>query len=66
MLRSAKVAIPAATAIVVVPASVPDPGFVAIAIVTLPANPVARFPNASCTATTTAGVIALPALMLVG
>src|SRR5204863_261567 len=57
---------PVAAATVVVPASVPLPGFAPMASVTLPLNPVAVFPWASCATTWTAGVIAAPARALLG
>src|SRR5437773_918182 len=66
MLRFANVATPLAAATVVVPASVPLPGFAPRAMVTLPLNPVAVLPWASCATTWTAGVIAAPARALLG
>src|SRR6266704_74459 len=66
MLRVEKVATPFTAATVAVPDSVPPLGFTPIATVTLPVNPVAMFPCASCAVTWTAGVIAAPALVLVG
>src|SRR5436190_23588230 len=66
MLRVENVATPLAAATVVVPARAPPPGFVPIAAVTLPLNPVAVLPCASWTVTCTAGVIAAPAVVLVG
>src|SRR5437588_13128484 len=60
MARSANVATPAEAATVAVPVSVPLAGFVPIATVTGPVNPVAVFPCASCAVTCTAGVIAGP------
>src|SRR5438034_11587283 len=66
MLRVENVATPLAAATVVVPAKAPPPGFVPIAAVTLPLNPVAVFPCASWTVTCTAGVIVAPAVVLVG
>src|SRR5437763_4671226 len=64
--RFAKLATPAEAATVAVPASVPLAGFVPIATVTFPVNPVAVFPCASCAVTCTAGVIAAPAGVLLG
>src|SRR2546427_7068096 len=66
MLSDAKVATPATAATVVVPPSVPPPGLLPIASVTLPANPVATLPNASRAVTSTAGVMVTPAAVLVG
>src|SRR5947199_3787616 len=66
MLRFANVATPLAAATVVVPASVPLPGFAPRAMVTLPLNPVAAVPWASCATTWTAGAIAAPARALLG
>src|SRR5207249_12064041 len=60
MLRFANVATPLAAATVAVPASVPLPGFAPRAMVTLPLNPVAVFPCASCAVIWTAGAIAVP------
>src|SRR5207244_1256578 len=60
------VATPLAAATVVVPESVPPPGFALSATVTVPVNPVAVFPCASCAVTCTAGVIAVPAVVLLG
>src|SRR5260221_14686068 len=66
MLKSLKLATPATAGRVASPESVPPPGFVPSATVTLPANPVAVLPKASRAATWTAGVIVAPALVLVG
>ncbi len=44
----------------------PPPGFVPIATVTLPTNPVAVFPSASRAVTRTAGLIVPPAVAVVG
>src|SRR5688572_1302239 len=66
MLRVEKLATPAAAATVVVPARVPPFGFVPIATVTAPVNPVAVFPWASRAVTWTAGVIVAPAVVAVG
>src|SRR5437867_447949 len=66
MLRFANVATPLAAATVAVPASVPLPGFAPRAMVTLPLNPVAVFPCASCAVIWTVGAIAVPAVALLG
>src|SRR3954470_3945490 len=66
MDRLEKLATPALAFAVAVPESVPPPGLVPIATVTLAAELVTVFPNASCTATCTAGEIAAPAVALVG
>ncbi len=66
MLRVENVATPATAVTVVVPASVPLPGLVPMARVTLPVNPVAVFPWASRAVTCTAGVIGAPAVVFVG
>src|SRR5438094_10517829 len=66
MLRFANVATPFTAATLVVPESVPPPGFAPSATVTVPVNPVAVFPCASCAVTCTAGVIAVPAAVLLG
>src|SRR5204862_363827 len=66
MLNPENLATPAEAATVAVPASVPPPGFVPIATVTFPVNPVAVFPCASCAVTCTAGVIAAPAAVVLG
>src|SRR5712692_12090352 len=60
MLKVEKVATPA------VPDSVPLLGFVPIATVTVPVNPVAMLPWASWAVTWTAGVMAAPAVVAVG
>src|SRR5438034_586865 len=60
------VATPPLAATVVVPASVPLPGFVPIATVTFPVNPVAVLLLASSAVTCTAGVIAAPADVVLG
>jgi hypothetical protein len=60
-LRSSNVATPAVAVRVVVPESTAPPGFVPSASVTDPLNPVAVFPKASRTVTSTGGVIATPA-----
>ena len=59
------VATPPLAACVSVPANVPPPGFVPMANVTF-AMEVVRFPEASSIRTVTAGVIAAPAIVLVG
>src|SRR2546427_406646 len=66
MLSDAKVATPATAATDAVPPSVPPSGLLPIASVTLPANPVATFPNASRAVTSTAGVMVAAAAVLVG
>src|SRR5438034_10612576 len=66
MLKLENVATPDTAATLAVPASVPPPGFVPIATVTVPVNPVTVFPRASCAVTLTAGVIATPAVALDG
>src|SRR5512140_229985 len=66
MDRLENVATPATAATVVVPDSVPPPGLVPIATVTLAVELVTLFPNASCTATCTAGAMAPPAGALLG
>src|SRR6266566_7751495 len=66
MLNVANVATPATAATVVVPPSVPPPGFAAIDTVTLPVNLVAVFPCASLAVSCAAGLIGAPAVVLVG
>src|SRR5256886_16156414 len=66
MLNVENVAAPPLAATVVVPASVPLPGFVPIATVTFPVNPVAVLLLASSAVTCTAGVIAAPADVVLG
>src|SRR5512132_4378816 len=66
MERLENVATPVTADIVVVPESVPPPGLVPMATVMLAVELVTVFPNASCTATCTAGEIAAPAVALVG
>ena len=61
MERVEKLATPLTAATVSVPDSVPPPGLVPIATVTLAVELVTVLPNASCTATCTAGTIATPA-----
>src|SRR3989441_733693 len=64
--RLVKLATPPAAATVAVPDSVPPPGFVPIATVIFPVNPVAVLPLPSSALTWTAGVIAAPAVVVVG
>src|SRR5205809_7782294 len=66
MLSPEKLATPATAATVLVPDKVPLLGFVPIATVIFPVNPVAVLPLASWAVTWTAGVIAAPATVLVG
>src|SRR6185295_13710399 len=66
MDRLEKLATPDDAATVVVPDSVPPPGLVPMATVMLALELVTVFPNASCTATCTAGEIATPAVALLG
>jgi len=66
MLNPEKVATPATAATVLVPDKVPVLGFVPIATVMFPVNPVAVLPLASWAVTWTAGVIAAPATVFVG
>src|SRR5713101_655149 len=66
MLKVDKLAMPAVAATLAVPESVPLLGFVPIATVTVPVNPVAVLPWASWAVTCTAGVIAAPAVVLLG
>src|SRR5262245_29217519 len=66
MLRSLKVATPATAVTDFVPDSVPPAGFVPIATVTLPVNPVATLPRTSFAVTCTAGVIWAPAVVVPG
>src|SRR5437867_237587 len=66
MLNPEKVVTPATAATVFVPDKVPLLGFVPIATVTFPVNPVAVFPLASWAVTWTAGVIAAPAVVVLG
>src|SRR5436853_7520401 len=66
MLSPEKVATPATAAMVLVPDKVPVLGFVPIATVMLPVNPVAVLPSPSWAVTSTAGVIAAPAAVVVG
>src|SRR5256886_13746423 len=66
MIRSPKLATPAAAATGMVPWSAPPDGFVLIASVTPPVNPVAVLPNGSRAITLTAGVIVAPACVTLG
>src|SRR3990172_6585179 len=66
MLRLENVAPPATADAVVVPASVPLPGFAPIAMLTVPVNPVAMLPWASRAVTSTAGAISAPATVVPG
>src|SRR5438094_9437552 len=66
MLRFGNAATPATAAAVVVPESVPPPALEPIVTLMLPAKPVATLPSASCAVTCTAGVIAAPAVAVVG
>src|SRR4029453_17708355 len=66
MERVENVAMPATADTVVVPDSVPPPGLVPIATVTLAVELVTVLPNVSCTVTCTAGAIATPATALDG
>src|SRR2546430_17066882 len=66
MLSPEKVATPLTAAWVSVPVSVPLLGFVPIATVTSPLNPVAVLSFASSAVTSTAGVIAAPAVVGLG
>src|SRR5512133_2167592 len=66
MERLEKLATPFTAATVVVPDSVPPPGLVPMDTVTLAVELVTVLPNASCTASCTAGLIAAPAVALPG
>src|SRR5437773_591084 len=66
MLSPEKLATPATAATVLVPDKVPVLGFVPIATVTFPVNPVAVLPLPSWAVTSTAGVIAVPAVVVLG
>src|SRR5205809_1071886 len=66
MLNVENVATPPLAAMVVVPASVPLPGFVPITTVTFPVKPLAVLLLASSAVTCTAGVIAAPADVVLG
>jgi hypothetical protein len=65
-VRVPKVATPLTAVTVVVPQRVPPPGLSRIATVMLLVAPVTVFPDPSWIATTTAGLIAAPAVTLVG
>ncbi len=64
MLRSAKLATPAALVCIFVPESVPPPGLASIETVT--EVPETRFVNAYFTVTCTAGVMSTPAMVVDG
>src|SRR3989440_10354678 len=66
MLSPEKLATPATAATVLVPGKVPRLGFVPIASVMFPVNPVAVLPLPSWAVTSTAGVIAAPAVAVLG
>src|SRR5262252_891070 len=66
MLSVANVATPLTAATVVDPERIPPAGFVPIATDTLPPKVVTVFPTASCTVTSTGGVMVAPALVSVG
>src|SRR5207247_11115967 len=66
MLSPGTVATPLTAACASVPASVPLLGFVPIATVMFPVNPVAVLPLPSEPVTSTAGVIAAPAVEVLG
>src|SRR3954469_16501085 len=66
MARLENVATPATADTVAVPDSVPPPGLKPMDTVMLALELVTVFPNVSCTATCTAGLIAAPAVVLVG
>src|SRR5436189_6394450 len=66
MFSPENVATPATAATVFVPDKVPLLGFVPIATVMFPVNPVAVFPLPSWAVTSTAGVIAVPAVVVLG
>ena len=66
MLSVAKLATPFVAATVVVPTSVPPPGFAPSATVTFPVKPATALPSASCAVTCTAGEIGLPAVAVPG
>src|SRR5207245_1620712 len=66
VLSVEKVATPRTAATAPPPVSVPPPGFVPSARVTFPVKVVAVFPAASSAVTRTAGVIAAPAVVLLG
>src|SRR3989475_11888053 len=66
MLGRGREARPARAAPVFLPASVPPLGLVPIATAMFPVNPVAVLPLASWAVTSTAGVIAAPAVVVLG
>src|SRR5678815_3219119 len=66
MERLEKLATPDDASTVVVPESVPPPGLVPMATVTLAVELVTVLPNVSSTATSTAGLIDAPAVALLG
>src|SRR5205807_845356 len=66
MLNPEKGATPATAATVLVPDRVPVLGFVPIATVMFPVNPLAVLPPASWAVTSTAGVIAVAAVVVLG
>src|SRR5262245_39652450 len=66
MDRFEKLVMPALAATETVPDRVPPPGLVPMAIVTVAFELVTVLPNASCTATCTAGDSGEPAVALVG
>src|SRR5678816_1670868 len=66
MDRLENVATPLTAATVAVPESVPPPGLVPMATVTLAVELVTVLPNLSSTATSTAGLIDAPAVALLG
>ncbi len=66
MLSVENVATPAVAVMIVVPDSIPLPGFKPIATVTVPVKAVTTLPSASSALTCTAGVIAAPAAVAVG
>src|SRR2546427_38085 len=66
MLRLPYVTTPATAATLIVPDREPPPGFAPIATVTVPVNPVAVFPCVSRAVPGAAGVIAAPAVAVVG
>src|SRR5438046_8794407 len=66
MFSVAKLATPFVAATVIVPDSVPPPGFAPRATVTFPVKPATALPSASCAVTCTAGEIGLPAVAVPG
>jgi len=66
MLRPEKVATPFTAVTVLVPESVPPPGFAPNATVMSPLKVETRLPALSCAVTCTGGEIVLPALVLLG